>query len=128
MTQPDRSGYVVCDCCGMLAPSKEMLPWRQRVLCRKLAALGPAPEPYEARDEPPASGLYRSYYVTHEYQVCNPCFDYLLDGGVFAGAVRHRGKIALLLLAIVLVILILCLPDVLPVLKSALWLEKAEGN
>jgi len=123
MTQPDLSGYAVCDCCGMLAPAREMLPWFQRVQCRKLATLGPAPEPEQAW----VSGLFCCYYVTHEHQVCSPCFDYLLDGGVFAGSERHRAKIAILVLAIVLLLLIFMLPDVLPVLKSALWLDKAEG-
>jgi hypothetical protein len=73
------------------------------------------------------SGPFRYYYVTQENSVCDACFDYLLDGGAFAGVGRHRGKIAFLVLAAVLAAIIVLLPDLLPLLRSALWLEAAEN-
>jgi hypothetical protein len=127
MMRVERRGYAVCECCGMLAPSWQLLPWQTRVLCRKLASLQYGPRPCGRPDEQWVRGPFRYYYVMHEHAVCDSCFDYLLDGGVFAGVLRHRGKIAFLVFAAVLVALIVFLPDILPLLKSALWLEPAEN-
>ena len=127
MMRVQRRGYAVCDCCGVLAPSGRMLPWKQRMLCRRLASLATGPDPAGRPDEQWLSGPYRYYWVTHEHAVCDACFDYLLDGGDFAGLQRHRSKIGLLVLAAVLAVLVISLPVLLPVLQSAFWLEPAEN-
>ncbi len=74
------------------------------------------------------SGLYHYYYVTHEYRVCHACFDHLQEGGEFSSPLRHRSKMAFLVLLAIVALLIASLPILLPLLKSALWLDKAEGN
>jgi hypothetical protein len=127
MTQVGWSDYTVCQCCGLLAPSQFMLPWTRRVLCRRLASLEPPVEPAGRSREEWVSGPFRYYYVTHEHQVCDDCFDVLLDGGAFAGAFRHRTKIGFLALAAVVAVIIVCLPVLLPILTSALWLDPAEN-
>jgi hypothetical protein len=120
------AGHAVCDCCGLKAPRAELLPWTRRIQCRELAVQDPARRPGRRSEEEWVTGVYRHYFTTLEFEVCNPCFDYLLDGGEFASALRHRTKIGFLVLLFVVVVLIVLLPDVLPVLKSALWLEKGE--
>jgi len=120
------TGQAVCDCCGLLTPRAELLPWQRRVQCRRLALQGP-PEADRRPEEERVSGVYLYYFATQEYQVCPACFDHLLDGGEFAAALRHRSKIGLLVLAAVVVALIVLLPTILPVLRSALWLEPAEN-
>jgi hypothetical protein len=120
------TGRGECDCCGLSAPRAELLPWTRRQQCRELAVQDPARRPGRRPEEEWVTGVYRNYYVTNHFQVCNACFDYLLDGGEFASALRHRLKIGFLILAFVVVVTIVMLPDLLPVLKSALWLEKGE--
>jgi hypothetical protein len=103
MAQVEGKGLAVCDCCGLLAPRRRMLPWQQQVLCRRLTSL-PAVVGADGREDEWISGPYRCFYALQEYAVCDACFDYLLDGGEFAGTLRHRGKIACLALAAVLTI------------------------
>ena len=114
MRQVERKGWAVCECCGLLTAKAELLPWQQRVLCRSLATLEPLSSAAGRTGEAWASGPFRCYWVLHEHQVCWACFDYLLDGGAFASPLRHRGKIAFLLLAAVIAVAGVCLPDVLP--------------
>ena len=127
MTQAADRGYEACDCCGLLAPRAELLPWKRRMLCREFAVLDPERRAGRRPDEEWVSGAFRHYYVTHDHRVCHACFDHLLNGGEFAGALRHRSKLGFVVLAAVLVVLIALLPFILPVLQSALWLEKVEG-
>jgi hypothetical protein len=122
-----RKGHAVCDCCGLITPRAELLPWMRRMQCRELAILDPSRRPGRKPDEEWVTGAFRNYHVTHEHQVCHACFDHLLDGGEFAGAGRHRGKIGFLVLAAVLFVMIVLLPTILPVLSSALWLAKGEN-
>ncbi|HEX4097257.1 MAG TPA: hypothetical protein VHX64_11050 [Caulobacteraceae bacterium] len=120
------TGQAVCECCGLLAPRAELVPWLQRVQCRRLAIQDPA-RPDRRPEQEWIKGVYRYYYVTNEYQVCYACFDHLLDGGEFAPVLRHRGKIGFLVLAAVVVGLMFLLPEILPILRSALWLDRAEN-
>ena len=121
------TGDAVCDCCGLLAPRAELLPWLQRVQCREFAVQDPSRRPNRRPEEERVAGVYRHFAVTNEYQVCHACFDHLLDGGAFAPILRDRAKIAFLALLFVVVVLFVLLPDLLPLLRSALWLEKAEN-
>jgi hypothetical protein len=116
----------VCDCCGLKAPRAELLPWTRRIQCRELTVQDPSRRTDRRPDEEWVTGVYRHYFTTLQFEVCNPCFDYLLDGGEFASALRHRTKIGFLVLLFVVVVLIVLLPDLLPVLRSALWLERGE--
>ena len=109
-----------------IAERAELLPWTHRRLCREFAVQDPAQRLDRQPEMEWVTGVYRNFYVTNHFQVCNACFDYLLDGGEFASALRHRGKIGFLVLAAVVLAAILLLPDLLPVLKSAFWLEKGE--
>ncbi len=117
---------VACDCCGLLTARTELLPWTKRSRCRELAMQDPARRPDRRPDEEWVTGVYRNYYVTQYYQVCDACFDYMLDGGEFASALRHRGKIGFIAVAVVVVVTILFLPEILPLLRSALWLNQGE--
>lgn len=128
MIQTEGKSHAVCDCCGLLAPRGELLAWQRRTQCRELAVMDPERRPSRRPEAERVSGVFRYYDVIQDYRVCHACFDHLLDGGEFAGFLRHRTKIGLVVLAAVVVVLIVCLPEILPVLKSALWLEKAEGN
>ena len=120
------AGHAVCDCCGLRAARAELLPWTRRIQCRELTVQDPNLRPERRPEEEWVTGVYRNYFVVQNYQVCNPCFDYLLDGGEFASALRHRTKIGFLILAFVVIVAIILLPDLLPVLRSALWLDKGE--
>ena len=120
-------GHAVCECCGLLAPRAELVPWLQRAQCREFAIQDPTRRQNRKPEEEWITGVYRRFYVTHEHQVCYACFDHLLDGGAFAPALRHRGKIGFLVLGAVVLLLIILMPEILPVLRSALWLEKAEN-
>ena len=122
-----RKGHGPCDCCGLLAPRAQLLPWLRRMECRELAVLDPERRPNRRPEQEWLVGLFRHYYVTHENWVCHVCFDHLLDGGEFASVRRDRAKIAFLILGAVVVFLIVILPAILPVLRSALWLEHAEN-
>jgi hypothetical protein len=126
-TKARPTGHAVCDCCGLLAPRAELLPWTRRLQCRELAVQDPARRPNRRPEEEVITGVYRHYYVTQLFQVCNACFDHLLDGGEFAPSFRHRTKIGLLVLAAIVVVLFILLPQILPLLRSALWLETAEN-
>ena len=117
------TGHAVCDCCGLKTPRGELLAWTRRTQCREFKVQNPDLRPDRKPDEEWVTGVYRNYYVTNHFEVCNPCFDFLLDGGEFASALRHRTKIGFLAAAAVVVLVILLLPVLLPVLKSALWLN-----
>jgi hypothetical protein len=121
------TGHAVCDCCGLLAPRAELLPWTRRLQCRELAVQDPTRRSDRRPEEEMVRGVYRHYFVTQFHQVCNACFDHLLDGGEFAPVFRHRAKIGFLVLAVVVVALFVLLPQLLPVLRSAFWLEAAEN-
>lgn len=125
-TRTRPTGRAVCACCALLAPRAELLPWTRRIRCRELAMQDPARRPDRQPGQEWVTGVYRYYHVTQHDQVCNECFDYLLDGGEFASALRHRGKIGFMVVAAVVLVTILLLPEILPVLKSALWLEQGE--
>ena len=84
MRQVERKGWAVCECCGLLAPKSELLPWQQRVLCRSLATLEPLSSAAGRTGEAWASGPFRCYWVLHEHQVCWACFDYLLGRGILS--------------------------------------------
>ena len=120
------TGHAVCDCCGLNTPRGELLPWTRRMQCHELTVQDPDRRPDRRPEEEWVTGVYRHYYVTQYFQVCNPCFDYLLDGGEFASAVRHRTKIGFLILAATVVMIIVLLPQMLPVLRSALWIDTGE--
>lgn len=120
------TGRSVCDCCGLITERSELLAWTHRRQCREFAVQDPARRLDRQPETEWVTGVYRNYYVTNHFQVCNACFDYLLDGGEFASALRHRTKIGFLILAFVVVVTILLLPDILPVLRSALWQEGGE--
>jgi|WetSurMetagenome_2_1015567.scaffolds.fasta_scaffold185603_2 hypothetical protein len=126
MTGTEGKGYGVCDCCGLLAPQGELLPWTRRMLCREFAVLDPERRSGRNPEDEWITGAFRHYYVTHDQQVCHACFDHLLNGGEFAGVLRHRTKLGFLILAAVLVAAIVLLPLIMPVLRSALWLDKGE--
>ena len=125
-TRTRPTGRAVCDCCALLAPRAELLPWTRRIQCRELAMQDPERRPDRQPEREWVTGVYRHYYVTRHDQVCNECFDYLLDGGEFASALRHRGKIGFIAVAAVVVLTILFLPEILPALRSALWLGEGE--
>jgi hypothetical protein len=127
MTKTEGHGYDACDCCGLLVPRAELLPWTRRMLCREFAVLDPERRSGRRPEEEWVTGAFRHYYVTHDQRVCHACFDHLLNGGEFAGALRHRAKLGFLILAAVLAVLALCLPLILPLLQSALWSAKGEG-
>jgi hypothetical protein len=118
-------GETACHCCGLLASDQGLRSWRERRLCRQLSALEPR---HERTADEWTSGLYRYYYVTHDHRVCEACHDHLQAGGQFAGAARNRSKQAFLILLAILAIIIVSLPILLPVLKSAFWLAPEEGN
>jgi len=120
------TGRAVCDCCGLLAPRAELLPWTRRWRCREFAVQDPERRPGRQPEQEWVTGVYRNYYVTQHFQVCNACFDYLLDGGEFASALRHRTKVGVLVLAAVVAAIIILLPEILPVLRSALWVDTGE--
>jgi hypothetical protein len=120
------TGHAVCDCCGLRTARADLLPWTRRIQGRELTLQDPARRQDRRPEEEWVTGVYRHYFVTLDFEVCNPCFDYLLDGGEFASALRHRTKIGFLALLFVVVVLIVLLPDLLPVLRSALWLDKGE--
>jgi hypothetical protein len=103
-----------------------MMMWREKGLCRQLAVLDPRPG-QGGEDEPWISGPYRYYYVTHEHAVCPACHAHLEAGGQFANPLRNRGKMAFLALLAILVLAIVCLPILIPALRSALWLQAAEN-
>ena len=125
-TRSRPAGRAVCDCCGLLAPRDELLPWTRRVTCRELAMQDPARRPDRRPEEEWVTGVYRNYRVTQAFAVCDACFDYLLDGGEFASALRHRGKIGFLVVAAVVVTAIVLLPHLLPVLQSGFWRSPGE--
>ncbi len=125
-TRSRPAGRAVCDCCGLLAPRAELLPWTRRVACRELAMQDPARRTDRRPEEEWVTGVYRNYRVTQVFAVCDACFDYLLDGGEFASALRHRGKIGFLVVAAVVVAAIVLLPAILPLLQSALWRSPGE--
>ena len=117
------AGHAVCDCCGLKTPRAELLPWSRRVQCRELTVQDPDRRPGRRPEEEWITGVYRNYFVMLQFEVCNPCFDYLLDGGELASPLRHRTKIGFLVLAAVVIVAIILMPNLLPVLKSALWIE-----
>lgn len=121
-------GDQECQSCGLLAPRAHMRVWRRRRLCRALHVMGRERAPAEPEGEAWVSGLYRYYYVTHEDRVCPVCFDHLEAGGEFSGGLRRRSRVAFLVLLVIVVLLIVSFPVLLPLLKSALWLEPEEGN
>src|ERR1035437_5379500 len=118
--------HVVCPSCALATPGHEMRVWREKGLCRQLAVLDPRPG-QGGDDEQWVSGPYRYYYVTHEHQVCPTCYAHLESGGQFANPLRNRGKMAFLVLMAILVAAILCLPILIPALRSALWLLPGEN-
>ncbi len=120
-------GFAICECCGLRAPRAELAPWLQRAKCQELTLQDPDRRPARKPEEEWVTGVYRHFYVTHEFQVCPSCFDYLLDGGEFASFFRHRGKIGFLILATVVVTLIILLPELLPLMRSAFWQQPAEN-
>ena len=117
---------AVCPSCALEGPSREMLVWREKGLCRQLAVLDPRPG-QDGDGEQWVSGPYRYYYVTHEHRVCAACHAHLEAGGQFANPLRNWGKMAFLALVTILLVAIVCLPILIPALRSALWLQPQEN-
>jgi hypothetical protein len=113
LSREEPKGWAVCDCCGLLTARRELLPWQRRVVCRTLASLEPFSRVAGRTGQAWPVGPFTCYYVVHEHQVCGACFDHLLDGGAFASPLRHRGKLAFLVLAAASAALGVILPQLL---------------
>jgi hypothetical protein len=114
--------YAVCDCCGLEFPARDALPWRERTRARRLRILEAANEPADRSGNP-----YREYWVEHEHRVCPACHADLMAGGRFRALHRNRGKLAMVVVAAAVALLIATLPLTLPHLISALWRLPGEG-
>jgi hypothetical protein len=114
--------YAVCDCCDLEFPARDALPWRQRTLARRLKILESAEGTADRSGAP-----YREYWVEHEHRVCPACHADLMAGGRFRALHRNRGKMAVVVVAAAVALLIATLPLTLPHLLSAFWLLPGEG-
>jgi hypothetical protein len=111
--------YAVCDCCDLEFPARDALPWRQRTRARRLKVLDSG---LDSDPRPAAGGPYREYWVEHEHRVCPACHADLMAGGRFRALHRSRGKLALVVMAAAVALLIVTLPLTLPHMMSALWM------
>ena len=113
--------YAVCDCCDLEFPARDALPWRQRTKARRLKVL-------ESGPHPAGNGPYREYWVEHEHRVCPACHAALTAGGRFRALHRSRGKLALVVVAAAVALLIATLPITLPHMMSALWMTSGQAR
>ena len=114
--------YAVCDCCDLEYPARDALTWRVRTRARRLKILESAAEPADRSGNP-----YREYWVEHVHQVCPACHADLMAGGRFRSLRRNRSKMALVVVAAAVALLIATLPVTLPHMMSALWMLPGEG-
>ncbi len=117
-------GYFVCECCNLQCPNNELLAWNERRPARRLKALSPLPDSPPTGEEAP--GPYRTYMVNHQHRVCPGCHEHLLMGGEFHAITRNTGRLAFMILALIVGLLIACMPVLLPHLVSGFW--RAEGE
>jgi hypothetical protein len=114
--------YAVCDCCDLQFPAREALVWRERTRARRLKILESAAEPADRIGNP-----YREYEVEHLHRVCPACHADLMAGGRFRSLHRNRSKMAVVVVAATVALLVVTLPFTLPHLLSAFWMLPGEG-
>jgi hypothetical protein len=107
--------YAVCDCCDLEYPAREAMVWRERKFGRRLKVLESAPQPADGKP-------YREYWIEQEHRVCPACHAELMAGARFRAINRNRSKMALLVVAAILALMIVTLPFTLPHMMSALWM------
>ena len=113
--------YAVCDCCALQYPAREALVWRERTKARRLKILESATEPADRSGNP-----YREYEVEHVHRVCPACHADLMAGGRFRSLRRNRSKMAVVVVAAAVALLVATLPITLPHILSAFWLLPGE--
>lgn len=113
--------YAVCDCCDLEYPARDAMSWRERKFGRRLKVLESTPQAADGRP-------YREYWVEQEHRVCPACHAELSAGGKFRAFNRNRSKMAVLVVAVVLALMIVTLPFTLPHMMSALWIWQGRGG